>query len=125
MAPHDCGTVALQRQVIRHEPRSRRPDHMPSTLLRPSKCSNVALKRQGTGPPDVQRWAQPLNLAANAYLKHVRGLAGTAACGHHGALRKLGSHPHPALGVVRRCRSVRLAGPSHHMLCSCIAPTVE
>jgi hypothetical protein len=32
--------------------------------------TNVA---RAAGPPDVQRWNQPLNLAANAYLKHIKG----------------------------------------------------
>ena len=37
--------------------------------------SNVELEQQGTVPPDVQRWAQPLNLATNAYLKYLQGPA--------------------------------------------------
>eukprot|EP00887_Chlorella_sp_A99_P001140 scaffold14.g1140.t1 len=41
--------------------------------------SNVALAPQrGTAPPDLQRWPQPLNLAANAFLRHVKGPAYSA-----------------------------------------------
>lgn len=52
--------------------------------------SNVA--RQ-SGPPEVQRWNLPLNLAANAFLKHAKvghGCLGRVTCRVTGGSRSSG-----------------------------------